>query len=339
MQQHVVFGAGLIGRYLGAVMANQGVDVRLVCRPAIALWLSDGVKLTDYQQHSCEVERLNVIESDTAGDSSATPSHADVLWLTVKCTGVEAAASAMAPFVGPDTTIICCQNGLGSDHIIKQHYPDNRVLRGMVPFNVVEMSRGHLHRGSQGTFTIEIRENADSDIVALSQTINCGLLPCAVTTKMTELLWAKLQLNLGNSINALADIPVKAMLEQRGYRKVIAAMMKELLMVTKAQGITLPKVGSLPGWLIPHVLRLPDALFQRVANKMLAIDPNVRTSMWWDIHQGRQTEIQYLNGAVVEAGSKLSLPCPVNTAIIDLIKQQEASRKAWSADELLAHIS
>jgi 2-dehydropantoate 2-reductase len=73
--------------------------------------------------------------------------------------------------------------------------------------------------------------------------LHSELLPISTTTNMEALLWAKLQLNLGNSVNALADIPVKTMPEQRGYRKVIALLMSELLQVASAMGVKLPKAS------------------------------------------------------------------------------------------------
>ena len=222
------------------------------------------------------------------------------------------------PLVNKDTVILCCQNGLGSDKQVKDAFPDNIVLRVMVPFNVVELEKGHLHRGSQGHLTIEqsSQANISSDLVNL---LNSPLLPVALTQDMQALLWAKLQLNLGNSINALADIPVKSMLEQRGYRLVIATLMQELLAVSNELGLTLPKVTSVPASVIPYVLKLPNFLFTRVANKMLAVDPTVRTSMWWDMSQGKPTEIAYLNGAVVDTGMRIGVSTPANKRIVALI--------------------
>lgn len=180
-----------------------------------------------------------------------------------------------------------------------------------------------LSSGSEGALTIE-RALALSDTVnRLVENMNCKLLPVKSSDNMSALMWAKLQLNLGNSVNALADIPVKAMLEQRFYRKVIAALMDELLAVTDVKGITLPKVTALPSHWIPKVLRLPDWLFKLVANNMLAIDPNVRTSMWWDLSQGKRTEIEHLNGAIVANAKDLNVICSANQKVIKLVKERE----------------
>lgn len=337
MQSHVVFGAGLIGCFLGGVLTSQGRNTKLVCRETVRQKLHNGLLLTDYDDNRLKVEKLQFIDSDATETAPC-----DVLWLTVKCTAVEQAREDIAPFVGPDTTIMCCQNGLGSDALVKARFPDNQVLRVMVPFNVSEQEAGHFHRGSEGELTLEVNDVTAALVEKLVSDIACPIMPIGNSEDMQALLWAKLQLNLGNSINALADIPVKAMLEQRGYRRVIAAMMVELLAVTDALNIPLPKVTSLPGKWLPFVLRLPDFLFTRVANKMLQIDPLVRTSMWWDLSLGKKTEIAHLNGAIVNAAKQAGLDCPINEAVIRLIKQQESSNDAGrprtgiSADELLS---
>ncbi len=323
MSSHVVFGAGLIGSYLGASMHNLGLNVALVCRAAVKNNLAKGVVLTDYQEHYAQVENLNFLDSEILAKLKPEQISCDFLWLTVKCHGVERALLEIAPLVNKNTVILCCQNGLGSDRPVKNAYPHNTVLRVMVPFNVVELEKGHLHRGSEGHLTIEQANRPDIS-ENLQAMLNSELLPVSITNDMQSLLWAKLQLNLGNSINALADIPVKSMLEQRGYRLVIATMMQELLAVSKELGLELPKVTALPANLVPHVLKLPNFLFKLVANKMLAVDPNVRTSMWWDMSQNKPTEIQYLNGAVVGEGARVGVPTPANTRIVALVEALSA---------------
>ena len=323
MQTHLVFGAGLIGCFLGGVLTTRGVNTSLVCRPKIQKKLAGGLVLTDYQDNKISVDQVNFADPEVP----SLAEKPDILWLTVKCTGVEQACEDIRPFVSPSTVIMCCQNGLGSDVLVKQAFPENQVLRVMVPFNVAEPAEGHFHRGSEGTLTIEVNPQNEELVGALINKVSCPIMPITSTTDMQALLWAKLQLNLGNSINALADIPVKAMLEQRNYRRVIAALMDELLMVTANLNVSLPKVTALPGKWIPTVLRLPDFVFKRVANKMLQIDPTVRTSMWWDLSQGKNTEIDHLNGAIVDTAKRLEVKVPVNQKIISLIKACEEGQK------------
>ncbi|SHI36472.1 2-dehydropantoate 2-reductase [Aquimarina spongiae] len=344
MSSHIIFGAGLIGGFLGGIFTSLGQDTRLVCRPQTQKKLANGLRLTDYHKNEVNIPKLYFIDSEIppATDNNM---HCRFLWITVKCTAIQKVSNDIKPFVGPNTIILCCQNGLGSEQIIKEHFPNNQILRVMVPFNVAEPAPGHLHRGSEGTLHIETSVEQPEVITELVEVLDSKMLPVKETKAMLELQWAKLQLNLGNSVNALADIPVKNMLQQRGYRLVIAALMKELLKVTDSLEIQLPKLTSLPARYLPLILSLPNFLFNLVANKMLAIDPTVRTSMWWDLSQGKNTEIDYLNGAIIKAAQKHEIACPANTRIIQLIKESEIAnasslpRKRIEATTLLKEIA
>jgi len=323
MHTHTIFGAGLIGGFLGGTLTSLSLATKLVCRPRIKKKLSKGLLLTDYLGHKEQVEKLEFIDAENLAADTTKKYNCDFLWITVKCTAIEQIRTIIAPLVGQDTIIFCCQNGLGSDGIIRKSYPNNTVLRVMVPFNVAEPKAGHLHRGSEGTLILETASPVKKIISDLVEQINTPLLPVDQTTNMEALLWAKLQLNLANSVNALADIPVKSMLEQREYRLVNALLMKELLTVTKALKLELPKLTALPAHHLPTILSLPNFIYKLITKKVLAIDPTVRSSMWWDLSQGKKTEIDHLNGALVDAAEKLGISCPANKNIIQLIKTIE----------------
>lgn len=320
--QHVVFGAGLIGGFLAGALLSKGEQVSLVARPSVKQRLANGLRLTDYEGHEALVANVPFIDSSQLQAPPASLA-CEYLWLTVKCTAVEAASLELDALVGPNTIIFCVQNGLGSEQCIKAKYPNNRVMRVMTMYNVAEPSEGHLHRGSEGHVSIEALADCPELAQSMATKIHCALMPTQSCADMDAMLWAKLQLNLANAVNALGDIPVKAMTESPDYRKVIALLMTELLVVVEAKNIKLPKVTALPANWFPGMMRIPNFIFLRIAQKMLAIDPTVRTSMWWDLNGGKLTEIDYLNGVVVEEGRKLDIACPANEKIVAMIHQAE----------------
>jgi len=310
----------------------QGQTAAMVARESVKEKLSKGLHLTDYLGNETQLP---------SPDFMHEPNKAvDYLWLTIKCTAIDGVLDQLESWVGPNTRILCCQNGLGSESAIKKRFPQNDVLRVMVQFNVVEVEPGHLHRGSEGAITIEA-PSGNLYVKELAAKLNCPLLPVHTSDAMQALLWAKLQLNLGNGVNAMADIPVKAMLEQRLFRRCFALLMSELIAVVKAKGIVLPKVTALPGHLIPKVMTVPDWIFTILGNKMLAVDPTVRTSMWWDLSQGKKTEVHYLNGAVIAEGEALGIPCPANKALVKMIGEAERGerKRGLSAEEMYAELS
>jgi 2-dehydropantoate 2-reductase len=82
-----------------------------------------------------------------------------------------------------------------------------------------------------------------------------------------------------------------------------------------------------PPNLIPTILRLPDPVFRVVARRMLAIDPEARSSMWDDLQRRRTTEVDYLQGAIIALGEKTGTPTPVSRHITKLIKAAEAEAR------------
>lgn len=309
--QHCIVGSGLIGSFIGGVMTANGQQVDFVARGQWKARLQRPITLTDY------------LGNKTVVTCSTTQSKAaDIIWLTVKCTGLYQVIDTLRDLLEPHTVIVCCQNGVGSHSIIQQAFPQHQVLRAMVPFNVVLESEQHLHKGSEGTLTIE----KSNDTILNQQLIDAlshPLIEVHTAGNIDAVQWAKLQLNLGNGVNALADLPVKSMLEDRGYRRVIASLMDELLTVVERSDITLPKVAKVHGKWLPTILRLPDWLFSRVAKQMLDIDPTVKTSMWWDLQNKKPTEKDFLYGAVVKQASNLGIEVPTNKAMLRLIDSTE----------------
>ena len=315
-QHHLVFGAGLIGGFVAGGLMQAGLTTTLVARAKTQQEMAGGLTLSDYLGNHCE------LAAPAFASEAETTAPVDFLWLTVKCTAVRASLEELANFVGPDTTIICCQNGLGSDVPIRQRFPQNLVLGGVVGYNVAAPEAGKLHRSTEGKLVLQEHPS----LHPVMELINSPLFPCGFSADFIADQWAKLQLNLANPVGALSDIPIKEMLEQHDYRVVVVALQKELLMVTKAMNVNLPKLTVLPPSWLPRMLGLSDFWFKLLGQKMLAIDPTARFSMWWDLHLGKPTEIEFLNQAVVAAADELQLDAPYNRAVVSLIRQVEAGK-------------
>ena len=320
MTQHLIFGAGLIGGFMAASFSAKGLRVSVLGREKYRQRFSADLLATDYAGQRMVGNGI-VFFSDP---KQVEDRLFDFIWLTVKSTGLEQALKEVAPLVAPQTILISCQNGLGSEQRLKQAFPKHRVLRAIMQSNVADLGMTHLHRGSQGRFEVEEYLIGDQ---SLAELINTPVLPSASVLDVQAYAWAKLQLNLGNAVNALANVPVREMLANRGYRKIIASAMRELLLVADHKHIQLPKISAVPMKLMPSILSLPNFLFEIVGQSMLKVDPTVRTSMWWDLHNKRLTEIDYLNGAVVDAAISAGIACPMNQRIVELVHQMEENEQ------------
>jgi 2-dehydropantoate 2-reductase len=140
---------------------------------------------------------------------------------------------------------------------------------------------------------------------------------------MQGILWGKLLINLNNALNALSNLPLVEQLADRNWRLLIADQMSEGLKVVRAHGITPAKVQGASPSVLPWILRLPNFLFRIVAARMLAINPHARSSMWEDLSRGRATEIDYLQGVIIQLADDKNISVPVTRKVSACVKQAE----------------
>ena len=320
-----IFGAGCIGCYLAGVLypAFEQLPHKLTLVGRLALLdaiREKGLKISDYLGLERNISGpINLISEPKKQSTEC----ADVLLITVKCTAIATSLHDMAPYIDNNTLIICLQNGIGSEQPLIQAYPQNKVLTGVVGFNSLALSPTHYHRGTSGSVEIEADENVN--LAALMRLFKQQQLPAMQVDNIEQVRWGKLLLNLNNCLNALSGIPLKQQLSERAYRQLLARAMSETLQLLKRANIKPAKMTRVAPFWLPVILALPNALFKRLANKMLAIDPLARSSMWHDIMAQRITEIDFINGAVLDLGQALAIQTPVNHQLVTLIKQAETA--------------
>jgi 2-dehydropantoate 2-reductase len=319
----VVAGAGSVGCYVGGCLALAGRDVTLLLRPALAEAIARaGLTISDLGGAGRGLAPSAV---RLATEPAAAFAEADVILVTVKSGDTAAMAELIAEHGSSGATVLSLQNGVGNvDVLLARLGGMARVVAGMVPFNVVQTREAgappRFHRATSGTVQI------GAGVAGLREALDVKGVAVAESRDMAGVLWGKLLLNLNNALNALAGIPLAAELADKRWRRLLAAEIEEGLSVLKAAGIHPARIEGVPPGAVPRILRLPDWLFRRVARRMLAIDPEARSSMWEDLERLRPTEIDHLQGAILALAAKLRVQVPLTQRVVRLVKQAEAAR-------------
>ena len=323
----IVLGAGAIGCYVGGRLALGGQSVTLVGRPKVIDALAvHGLTVTDLDGFNGHVDAAALRLATSLRDAAVNGDGDTVILLCVKGGGTEAAAREMAQTCRPGTTVVSLQNGVDNVARIQANAPQMHVPAGMVPYNVVmtDGQGGHrVHRATTGSLHIE-RCLASEQLAPL---FNAAGLPTELSDDMRSVQWGKLLLNLNNPVNALSGLPLKAQLQDRDLRRVLADLQNEALGVLAHVGITPAKVAAVAPRVLPHLLRLPNWLFTRVAARMLRIDASARSSMWDDLQQGRTTEIDDMCGAVVRLANAHGRAAPLNARMCELVVQHKTGQR------------
>ncbi|MEL7125814.1 MAG: 2-dehydropantoate 2-reductase [Pseudomonadota bacterium] len=306
-----VAGAGSIGCFVGGLLANAGHDVRFLGRARVCETLaSQGLRLTDFAALDVTLRGVAAFE-----DPKQALTGADVVLVAVK-SGDTGDMARLIRDHAPHAQVISLQNGVGNADALRVALPGADVRAAMVPFNVVSRGHGQYHRATSGDIVVEAGPLPHLDTPTLAWT---------QSDQIEAVQWGKLLINLGNAINALADLPLLEQLQDRRWRRLMAAQMAEALRILRVAGITPAKSTAAPPWLIPHILRLPTPLFRRIAAQMLTIDAEARSSMWEDLTQRRPTEVDALQGVILDLAARYGRQAPLNARLRQLIKAAEVA--------------
>ncbi|TPI75408.1 2-dehydropantoate 2-reductase [Mesorhizobium sp. B2-8-9] len=318
-----IAGAGSIGCYVGGCLSLAGRKVVFLGRGrVVAAMRESGLRVSDLDGRERRIEAQAISATD---DPAAALPDADVILVTVKSGATGEMAGLIAAHGRADAVVVSLQNGVDNADRLRAALPGRRVLTGMVVFNVVLSPDGEAplraHRASQGEVMI------DHGVDGLVDLLDVDGLAVEARADMKAVQWGKLLMNLNNALVALSDLPLAKQLADRSWRVILAGQIDEALAAMRAAGIAPARITGLPPSLLPKVLRLPDWLFGLLARRMLAIDPQARSSMWDDLKRGRPTEIDELQGAVIRVARQTGIPTPINERVSALVRQAEAEKR------------
>jgi 2-dehydropantoate 2-reductase len=291
--QIIVVGAGAVGSVYGAKLSKRH-EVTLVARP-------DHVRAI--QEHGLEIEGAaggNYAVNATTQLKSVAPG-AYVLVAT-KVHDTAAAMAPVVPLLHPSVTILCVQNGLYSERIVRDLAGDRAVtLRAITQFGGVLRAPGVIGDVVEGYTLIEQHGRANALAAVLT---DCGL-DGRVTADMKREMWRKVIFNcVINPITAIVGSDVGG-ITARGLVPLKRLVISECLAVARADGVAF------------------DVDFVAMIDEIFGALTNV-ASMRQDLTKGRKTEIDHLNGAVASLGAQYGVDCPVNRALTSIVKSMEA---------------
>lgn len=283
-----VLGAGAIGSVYGAFLSKRN-DVTLVGnKKHVEAVNSKGLTI------SGDVNETFNLKAET--EIREIPENTLII-LATKAYDSAAAVRGIKRLLRKDTVVLVLQNGLGNEDVVKQIVGvDIKVLRGITTMAAEFFEAGKI-RFWNGETTIE--ENEVSETVM--KTFNDCKLNTRVSSDIKREVWNKLVFNcVINPLTAIFKVRNNQIIMD-SLKPVRHEIIKECVEVGKAEGIT-----------------FPDDLEERI-DKEISNYKNF-SSMCQDVMKGKRTEIDFLNGKIVELGGKHHVQTQVNAVLVQFIK-------------------
>lgn len=303
-RRFAVVGAGPVGCIVAAYLANGGCEVTLcdVVPELIKPAEDPGITIEGAEIHRQRVAKTTT-RVDTLGDDPP-----DVIFITVKATALPLIASAIEGFQREGMYVVSWQNGIDTELVLAESLGRKCVMRAVVNYGCALTGPAKVHMAFHHPphYLQELDPDAMPAAIALAETLSrCGL-TTERTDEIVNMVWRKSIMNACmNPVCAVTGMTMAQAMKDPITFQIVDLLVKEGVQVARANEISL-------GWeYYPYCMRYMKGAGDH------------KPSMLMDIEKKRRTEVDFINGKIVEYGEQAGVDTPYNRMIRALVKGLE----------------
>ncbi len=297
MNNILVVGAGSVGGFFGAQMAKHNPNVSFLLRPNT---------LAVVKQHGLTIRSASgsfTVRPPASSDARDLP-RPDLIVLGVKAFDLDEVMNQVEPVLTEKTVILTLQNGIDTEDRLLARFQRDCVVGGVAYIYSKIAAPGVIRHYKKGAVAIgELMGHESARLLAIRDIFAAAAIPCHLSKDIRRSKWEKMCWNcVFNPVTVLIDDHVAKAIDHPEMMGVIRQIVGEVAAVSAAMKVPLPP--DMPERVIKATQEIRD----------------IHTSMYDDWKAGRPTEIDYLNGFIVQKGRELGIPTPVNEALTAMIK-------------------
>jgi 2-dehydropantoate 2-reductase len=325
---YAVIGIGAVGSIIGGLLAKSGENVILIGK-------KDQVE--EISKKGLKINGINnqiLVENAKVSTDLSLISEFDVIIICVKSQDTKHLAEDLKKFIKKSTLIISLQNGVRNSKILKE-ITGNQVFSGIVLFNALYIKLGEVSLTIKGGLILETNSLFEEKIKSFTEVLNKFGIETKEEPDIEGYLWSKLIVNLQNAVTALTNQSIKESIINKDSRAILIATMNEGLYVIQKSNITYKSLPDIDPKVTIKRLKILNSFLLKIGIRILKLNEAARSSMWQSLQRGKQTEIDYINGEIVELAKKHNLEAPINEKLVKLIKEAEKNKtKSYEPSKL-----
>lgn len=317
-----VIGAGAIGGITAANLSRAGFDVELVCKHE-----SKALQIENEGLHIIGVRGDHQVKLKAVADIEQLSGKKDIVLIVTKAYDMPDAAKRVLPFLKEDSLVVSMQNGICVDALAGV-VGEGRTVGCVVGWGSTMLPDGTLNMTSEGDFVIG-GFLPDKDISALKQALD-NVIETRVSDNIVAELYSKMIVNSCiTSVGVLSGLYLGQILAKRSARNIFISIIREAVAVADAMGLVVKPYGGKLDYY--GLARGSGALADMRRHLMIRIIGfkyrRLKSSSLQALERGKPTEVDYFNGYIAGKGAELNVLTPVNTRIVQMIKQIEAGTR------------
>ena len=300
-----VVGAGAMGSLFGGLLAEGGLDVTLV-----DVWQEhvdninrDGLKIVGYGG-----DRFVPVKATTQPEALAP---VDTVFVQCKAGYTRDAIAGAANLIGDHTAVISFQNGLDNEELLAELIGEEKVLGGLTAQGASMDGPGIVRNYADLPSHIgEMRGGLSDRVTALSHVFTKHGLQTEPSPDIRLDIWKKLMANVGlDPTSGITNLPIGRVMAVPAMRETIFAAIDEAAAVGRKVGVAI------------DINEAREVLLQITGKGGTGEN---KSSLCNDILRCRQTEVDFINGAIVRLGAEHGVPTPVNKTLVAAVKALES---------------
>lgn len=303
LQSIAIVGAGALGTYYGARLAQHGRDVHFLLRSDYDRVRRHGLRIESRDgDFSLPPDRLHVYR-----DAREMPA-VDLVIVALKATANDQFEPLVRPLLGGHTAVLTLQNGLGNEERLAELFGGDRVLGGLAFVCINRLAAGQVRHTDHGF--IKLGEFAGTGPTpgdsprarAIAGMFTAARVPCSMLPDLRLGRWEKLVWNVPfNGLGAALDLPTDRLLATAAGEALVAELMREVQATAAAIGV-----------------RLPGDIVRQQIERTRSMGAYL-TSMQLDRRAGRPLELDAILGAPLRVAWQAGVPAPQLEHLVRLV--------------------
>jgi 2-dehydropantoate 2-reductase len=284
-----VIGAGAVGGYYGARLAQHGHPVHFLLRSDY-----DAIRRNGMTVRSCAGDFRLAPEQVHAYNNPKQMPKVDLVLVTLKTTANDQFEPLIRPLLKEDTAVLTIQNGLGNEECLAELFGADRILGGMAFTCINRIGPGIIHHIDHGVIRLgEFNGGPSERATRIAEMFKSSQIPCEVLDDLKAGRWAKLVWNVPfNGLGAALDLTTDKLLGSAEGMDLLLALMHEVIAAAEALGV-----------------RMPEDMIDRQVRHTSTMGA-YRSSMQIDRQEGRALEVESILGEPLRQARRAGVSTP-----------------------------
>ncbi|GGC76146.1 2-dehydropantoate 2-reductase [Thalassobacillus devorans] len=321
-----VLGAGALGTIIGSLIKQGGYNVDLidVDQKNLDALNQNGAKLSGF---------LDITIPVTAKHPNELNDEYDVVFLLTKQVYTQSALKSILPFIHEKSIICTLQNGVPEERV-ESIVGRNRTIGGVVGFGATWLGPGNseltteLETMKKYAFDVGELNGEITDRIKMIKSILDTVGTCEITTNIQGVKWSKLLMNVTFSgMSAALGCTFGDILNNPNAMKSLANIADETIKVAHSHHIQLAQMQGkdFESLELNDQSDIPQKL--EFYHEVWGPHANLKASMLQDLEKRKPTEIDFINGYIVEKGRESNVQTPFNEVVCQLVKEAEKNKE------------